>query len=527
MHIHLQSTMLSNADASMNPNANTSNEEELDTETKLVLLASLIHPLTLPPQALEVLASVDGDVAKAAEKLSLPSPETPRKRKAGSSLQGWLGCPGDSKRAVKAKGKQEAESTDRHLTLSAAGGSKISGTSTITIDEDKKRGDTLSETTPPKPVTNAFEILGKAPSPVKQKSGPQPPIHLSSQASIDSHSLPLTFISQFLSPSLASALYLLMMEESKSWAAKRFYIAGKAAKSPHTTGFYRKEGGGYGGGKYFYAGMEQRSAKVYPTLLARAAEIVEKAVNENLRKRPRYGPEWAGEWKANVCGANHYDGSRSSVGWHADQLTYLGPYTTIASLSLGTSRAFRLRETPSDPAFIMNDKPPRTYEITLAHNTLCLMNAGCQERYKHTVPPQKAIDLFRPGYDIAGDPIPKDAQQAFTSRINITFRFYREDFHPVPNAGPFGPREGTPTCRCGVPTVLRADQKAKARSRLSSASSKPRPRVSSSMNIIEDDMIFFWQCQSATQTGVGKGCGFFKILDMKKEGRGPCIGDGV
>lgn len=264
MHIHSQSIMSSKADASINFNADTSNEEELDTETKLVLLASLVHPLTLPPQALEVLASVDGDVAKAAERLLLPNPETSRKRKAGSSLQGWLGRPSDNKKAVKAKRKQEAESTDRHLTVSAAGGSKISGTSTITINEDKQRDDTISETAPPKSVTNAFEILGRAPSsPVKQKVGPQPAIHLSSQASIDSHSLPLTLINQFLSPSLASALYLIMMEESNSWGANRFYIAGKAAKSPHTTGFYRKEGGGYGGGKYFYAGMEQGPAKVF------------------------------------------------------------------------------------------------------------------------------------------------------------------------------------------------------------------------------------------------------------------------
>lgn len=76
--------------------------------------------------------------------------------------------------------------------------------------------------------------------------------------------------------------------------------------------------------------------------------------------------------------------SRTHRSTDVDEVLDLGPYTTIASLSLGTSRAFRLRETPSDPAFIMNDKLPRTYEIILAHNTLCLMNAGCQERYKHT-----------------------------------------------------------------------------------------------------------------------------------------------
>ncbi len=33
-------------------------------------------------------------------------------------------------------------------------------------------------------------------------------------------------------------------------------------------------------------------------------------------------------------------------------------------------------------------------------------------------------------------------------------------------------------------------------------------------------MIFFWQCQSPGQTGDLKGCGFFRILDMKAEGAG-------
>jgi hypothetical protein len=40
-----------------------------------------------------------------------------------------------------------------------------------------------------------------------------------------------------------------------------------------------------------------------------------------------------------------------------------------------------------------------------------------------------------------------------------------------------------------------------------------------------DDMVYFWQCQSPGNTGELKGCGFFKILDMGGEGRGPCWGD--
>lgn len=43
--------------------------------------------------------------------------------------------------------------------------------------------------------------------------------------------------------------------------------------------------------------------------------------------------------------------------------------------------------------------------------------------------------------------------------------------------------------------------------------------------ILDDDMVFFWQCQSPGTTGEIKGCSFFKILDMGGEGRGPCLGD--
>jgi len=80
----------------------------------------------------------------------------------------------------------------------------------------------------------------------------------------------------------------------------------------------------------------------------------------------------------------HTTTAHPSVGWHADQLTYLGPYTTIASLSLGTRRGFRLRQTDAVDVPASRSKPTRTYEIELGHNSLVTMNAGCQERFKHT-----------------------------------------------------------------------------------------------------------------------------------------------
>jgi hypothetical protein len=41
------------------------------------------------------------------------------------------------------------------------------------------------------------------------------------------------------------------------------------------------------------------------------------------------------------------------------------------------------------------------------------------------VPTAKALDLFRPAYDIQQQPIPLVNQKPYTARINITFRFYR------------------------------------------------------------------------------------------------------
>lgn len=186
-------------------------------------------------------------------------------------------------------------------------------------------------------------------------------------------------------------------------------------------------------------------------------------------------------------------------------------------------------------------------------------------------------------------------RKGYNSRINITFRFYREDFRPYPRlcsvlASALAQgldkgreasegrvkREGTPICRCGIPTyvfrflpcllsevshelifcetsmivlgrsILRADQKGKVR-----ASQPPPPPATSitsttatstnntKHNDERDDkeerspldrvlqgMVYFWQCQSSSITGTEKGCGFFRILDMKAEGRGPCFGDG-
>lgn len=99
----------------------------------------------------------------------------------------------------------------------------------------------------------------------------------------------------------------------------------------------------------------------------------------------------------------------------------------------------------------------------------------------------------------------------------MTFRFYRPDFAPLPenptptsSHKPTSTYAGTPYCFCKVPSVLRSDQKGK----VTSLSKKGDD---------EDEISYFWMCAAGAQE-LGKKCGFFKVLDMRGEGRGDWFG---
>lgn len=92
-----------------------------------------------------------------------------------------------------------------------------------------------------------------------------------------------------------------------------------------------------------YNGRQTEDPRPFLPEMDEACEIIEKIVNAELKKRKRFPLEWGGHdgddgltWRANVAASNCYRGSKEGVGPHTDQLTYLGPYPTIASLSLGT-----------------------------------------------------------------------------------------------------------------------------------------------------------------------------------------------
>jgi hypothetical protein len=97
--------------------------------------------------------------------------------------------------------------------------------------------------------------------------------------------------------------------------------------------------------------------------------------------------------------------------------------------------------------------------------------------------------MFRPSFPRS----PDEPIEPSNCRINITFRFYRPDFSA----------DKTPRCRCNVPTILRPDMK----NRQDGKTDK-----------------YWWTCYSGAQTE-GKGCGYWKVMDVRAEGRGPFVED--
>ncbi|KAF8471488.1 hypothetical protein JB92DRAFT_3086158 [Gautieria morchelliformis] len=242
---------------------------------------------------------------------------------------------------------------------------------------------------------------------------------------------------------------------SAEWTTNKWWMFDQLVDSPHKTSLYaRKVDGASGDGSW------QEAAQYW-----RLCQLIQKVVNEALESRSRYSLEWCGtgtrgqSWKATVA---------EGAAFHSDQLTYLGPFPTIASLSLATTRIFRLREVSE-----VENRRAQTYNIPV----LRIMHASTQERYKHTILPQRAIDVFQPSFPSHLGPDVEDENG--TCRINITIRFYRPDFRP--------------------PIILDDDMKG-------------------------ETMQYFWTCCAGAQND-GKGCPFIGVMDAKSEGRDHFNGD--
>lgn len=157
---------------------------------------------------------------------------------------------------------------------------------------------------------------------------------------------------------------------SVPWEQKTIRMYGRETPVPRLTAWF-------GDATYSYSGTENAPHAWLPELEALRARL------EDVTGA-----------RFNSCLTNLYRAGADSVGWHSDDEPELGVNPTIASISLGDTRDFRLRHQASR----------EVATIPLGHGDLLVMRDESQASYRHSVP--------------------KRAHGA--SRINLTFRYYTE-----------------------------------------------------------------------------------------------------
>lgn len=95
--------------------------------------------------------------------------------------------------------------------------------------------------------------------------------------------------------------------------------------------------------------------------------------------------------KLNSCLANHYADGTVGMGYHADNEKELGTNPSIASISLGAERKFKLR----------HNQTKEVINLNLKSGSLLIMQGNIQANWKHSIPMQKRVK---------------------SGRINLTFR---------------------------------------------------------------------------------------------------------
>jgi alkylated DNA repair dioxygenase AlkB len=328
-------------------------------------------------------------------------------------------------------------------------------------------------------------------------------LHLFSPEDIAAYT-PCTIIHNFLPTEQANALLVELLDEAKHFSRYEFQLFNRTVQSPHTASLYVSTPEEYQQhtSEYKYGGTYRSNVRQATPGLRSVSRKVQKAVNEAVQahirdaypdgKKLKYqSPK---EWRPNAAFVNCYDGPAENVGYHSDDLTYLGPHPIIGSLSLGVEREFRVRrvlprdedddagqtgaeDKQSAPAKGTNDRKSSTaradaqgqISIHLPHNSLLVMHAEMQEEWKHSIAPAQTISP----HPISGN-----------RRINITYRWYRDTLHP----------RHTPRCLCGEHAVLRcAQRKQETRGR------------------------YMWMCYAGYVPGK-ESCSFFQWAEFDDDG---------
>jgi len=160
-----------------------------------------------------------------------------------------------------------------------------------------------------------------------------------------------------------------LWSQSLDWQQRPIRLFGREIMQPRLTCFY-----GEPGVRYRYSGK---------TLTADPLPDELKTLTERLSE------ELGVCFNSVLC--NLYRDGRDSMGWHADDEPELGEAPTIASISLGAERRFRLKP----------KKGGASETIILQNGSLLVMSGDLQHHWLHELP---------------------KSRQTLGPRINLTFR---------------------------------------------------------------------------------------------------------
>lgn len=303
----------------------------MSQEERDAALASLIHvlePASYPLEDyIEALNRSDNDVSRAAELLLLGMGQPSNGRKRSRGIEQFM----KPKRspAPSSSPKKRVKANSR----SASPSPKASPPDVPTQPAFDREAQKAS-----------WSSLLKAPAPTR----PPPPaatrlpsLRLGTPEAVKASGIPVAVLSSPLSAQFAAQLYHVMMAESPKWNYNKFFLNGRECMSNHSSSTYSRTPKVRGhfsdyllSGSpisYFVSCNFERCCRDWlqalgsahtcrspadsqkmPPELEKAAELVEDAVNEYLDSVPRFPLEYRGRWRANMCGANRYDGAAST-----------------------------------------------------------------------------------------------------------------------------------------------------------------------------------------------------------------------
>lgn len=167
---------------------------------------------------------------------------------------------------------------------------------------------------------------------------------------------PVRYVPGFIAADEASRLFD-ELARAIPWEQQQIVLFGKARAVPRLTCWF-------GESAYTYSGIVNRPRPWTRELLA-VRELVEEQADLSF----------------NSCLANLYRDGGDSIGWHADDEVELGPTPTIASVSVGAPRIFKLKHRASGV----------TLEHELLPGSLLVMYGPCQTDWLHAVPKRARV----------------------------------------------------------------------------------------------------------------------------------------